>query len=81
MMMVEGVWFLASRSSDVLGSAIYQADPKNGFLWCVIATTVMYAAMVPVILLVPKHVMETADGEPNLALEAGVRAEIAEAGA
>jgi MFS family permease len=81
MMMVEGVWFLASRASDVLGSAIYQADPKNGFLWCVIATTIMYAAMVPVILLVPKHVMDTADGEPNPALEADVRAEVAEAGA
>jgi len=81
MMLVEGVWLLASRASDVLGSAIYQADPKNGFLWCVIATTVMYAAIVPMILLVPKHVMATADGEPNAALEADVRAEIAKAGA
>lgn len=77
MMLVEGVYLLASRLSDVLGSAIYQADPKNGFLWCVIATTVMYAATVPMILLVPKHVMATADGERNLALEADVRAETA----
>ncbi len=79
MMLVEGVYLLASRLSDVLGSAIYQADPKNGFLWCVIATTVMYAATVPMILLVPKHVMATADCERNLALEADMRAETAAA--
>ena len=77
MMMVDGVFILASRGSDVLGSAIYDADPKNGFLWCVIATTVMYAAILPVIFLIPKHVIANADGEPNPALEADVLAEIA----
>lgn len=77
MMMVEGVYIFASRGSDVLGSAIYDADPKNGFLWCVIATTLMYAATVPMILLVPKHVMATADGEANPELERDVLAEIA----
>jgi hypothetical protein len=77
MMMVDGVYVLASRGSDVLGSAIYDADPKNGFLWCVIATTLVYAAILPVIFLIPRHVIANADGEPNPALDADVRAEIA----
>jgi len=77
MMMVDGVFILASRASDVLGSAIYDADPKNGFLICVIATTLMYAATVPVILLIPKNVIANADGEPNPGLDAELRAEIA----
>ena len=78
MMLVEGVYLLASRGSDVLGAAIYQSDPRHGFLWCVIATTLMYAATVPMILLVPRHVMATSDGERNPALEADVLKEIAE---
>ncbi|MGD0143781.1 MAG: MFS transporter [Rhizomicrobium sp.] len=77
MMMVDGVYVLASRGSDVLGSAIYDADPKNGFLWCVIATTLVYAAILPVIFLIPRHVIANADGEPNPALDTDVRAEIA----
>jgi hypothetical protein len=77
MMLVDGVFILASRGSDVLGSAIYDADPAHGFLWCVIATTVMYAATVPVILLIPPHVIANADGEPNPALDADIRAEAA----
>lgn len=76
MMLVDGVFILASRGSDVLGSAIYDADPAHGFLWCVIATTVMYAASLPVILLIPPHVIANADGEPNPALDAQVRVEI-----
>ena len=39
MMMVDGVLVLAQRGGDVLGSKIYDSDPKNGFLYCVIATT------------------------------------------
>ena len=77
MMMVDGVFILAQRGSDVLGSAIFDADPKNGFLWCVVATTLMYAVTVPVILLIPRHVISNADGEPNPELAADVRAEIA----
>jgi len=64
------------RGSDVLGSAIFDANPKNGFFVCVIATTVLYAAIVPLILLAPSHVVATRDGERNPALEADVRAEI-----
>jgi hypothetical protein len=40
---------------------------------------VVYALIVPVILLVPKHVMNTTDGQASPKLEAEVLAEVAEA--
>jgi hypothetical protein len=43
----------------------------------VIATTLVYAAILPVIFLIPRHVIANADGEPNPALDTDVRAEIA----
>jgi hypothetical protein len=44
----------------------------------VIATTIVYALILPVILLVPKELIATADGEPNPQVEAEVLDEIAE---
>ncbi|HEY1448257.1 MAG TPA: MFS transporter [Caulobacteraceae bacterium] len=70
---------LSSRGSDLLGSKIYASDPHLGFVYCVAATTVVYALIVPVILLVPKHVMNTTDGQASPKLEAEVLAEVAEA--
>jgi hypothetical protein len=70
---------LSSRGSDLLGSKIYASDPHLGFVYCVAATTVVYALIVPVILLVPKHVMNTTDGQANPELDAEVLAEVAEA--
>ncbi len=77
MMMMDGVNILAQRGGDLLGSKIYSASPTHGFLYCVIATTLDYALMLPVILLVPKHVMNTRDGEANPVLSAEVAAEVA----
>ena len=79
MMLVDGFYILSLRASDVVGSAIYDADPKNGFLWCVIATVVLYAAILPMIWLIPSHVMANADGEPHAVLEPDVPAEPAAA--
>jgi hypothetical protein len=62
----------------VLGSWIYASSPEHGFLYCVIAITVVYALILPVLLLIPKELLATADGERNPALEARVLAEIAE---
>jgi len=75
MMLVDGFYILSLRASDVVGSAIYDADPKNGFLWCVIVTVVLYAAILPMIWLIPSHVMANADGEPHAVPEADVPAE------
>lgn len=65
MMMVDGVYYLASRGGDVLGTKIYGASKQYGFLYCVIATTVVYALILPVLLMIPKHLISTSDGEEN----------------
>ena len=79
MMMVDGVLALSARGSDVLGTWIYDAGKPHGFLYCVIATTLVYSSILPVILLIPKHIIATADGEDNPAVTKEVLAEIAEA--
>jgi MFS family permease len=63
MMLVDGGLILAMRAGDLVGSAIYNASPEHGFTWCVIATTAVYALILPVLWLVPKGVADTADGQ------------------
>lgn len=70
---------LSSRGSDLLGSKIYASSPAHGFAYCVVATTIVYALIVPVILLVPKEVMRTTDGQADPEHEAQILAEVAEA--
>ncbi len=76
MMMIDGVNQLSSRGSDVLGARIYAGDPAHGFLICVIATTAVYALVLPVLLFIPREIIATADGEPNPAVAAKALAEI-----
>ena len=76
MMLVDGVLALSARAGDLLGSNIYNSSPTHGFMYCVIATTVVYAPILPLILLVPKELIATADGEPNPEVEAAVLNEI-----
>ncbi len=80
MMLVDGVFALSARGGDLLGSKIYNSSPAHGFLYCVIATTIVYALILPLILLVPKELIATADGEANPQVEAEVLDEIAESG-
>jgi hypothetical protein len=77
MMLVDGVFALSSRGGDLLGSGIYNSSPTQGFLYCVIATTAVYALILPLILLVPKELIATADGEPNPKVDAEILQEIA----
>jgi hypothetical protein len=79
MMAVDAVLVVGLRLSDRLGSAIYDADPARGFLYCVIATTFVYTLILPLIALVPKHIVATADGEPMRDLEAEALAPMAAA--
>jgi hypothetical protein len=65
MMMTPACFALASRGGDVVGSWIYGLSPKYGFQYCVIAITVTYALILPVIPFIPKEITATADGEPN----------------
>ena len=62
MMMSATLLSISIRFGDVLGTHLY--DRYGGFTVCVIATTVVYALILPVILLVPQGVIATADGEP-----------------
>lgn len=79
MMMIDGALQLSYRGGDVLGSWLYASSAAYGFLYCVIATTAVYALILPVLLLIPKEVVATADGEPNPQVEAEMLAEIGEA--
>jgi MFS family permease len=81
MMLVDGFFMLSYRAGDLLGSKIYSSSPTHGFLYCVIATTAVYALILPVILLVPKELIATTDGEPNPVVDAEVLDEVAETGA
>ena len=60
-MMSFGLYYIAGRFGDVLGTRLY--DHFGTFTVCVIAITVTYALILPLILLVPKHLIATADGE------------------
>jgi len=78
MMMVDGVFVLSARGGDLLGSEIYASSPVHGFTYCVIATTIVYALILPIISLVPKGLVATADGERNPQVEAEMLEEVRE---
>jgi MFS family permease len=79
MMLVDGVYALSYRGGDILGARIYNSSPAHGFLYCVLATTAVYSLILPVLLLIPKELIATADGELNPVVEAKVLAEVGEA--
>jgi branched-subunit amino acid ABC-type transport system permease component len=58
------IYYLAVRFGDLLGTEIYD---RWGFYTAVWATIVVYALILPVILLVPRRLLATRDGQ---ALEA-----------
>jgi MFS family permease len=59
-MMSTGLYWIASRFGDVLGTNLF--DRFGSFKVCVIAITVVYALILPALLLVPKRLIATADG-------------------
>jgi len=63
LMMSNSVFVIISRFGDVLGTNLY--DHYGSFAVCVIAITVVYALILPVLLLVPKHLIATADGQTS----------------
>ena len=78
MMMVAGMYELSYRGGDIVGARIYESSATNGFLYCVVAGTVTSLLMLPMLFLIPKTLIATADGERNPAVEAEVLAEIKE---
>jgi Major Facilitator Superfamily len=61
LMMSSSLYFVVSRFGDILGTTLY--DHYGGFTVCVIAITVVYALILPALLLVPKSLIATADGQ------------------
>ena len=61
LMLSNSLFFIVSRSGDVLGTTLY--DYYGGFTACVIAITFVYALILPTLLLVPKTLTATADGQ------------------
>jgi hypothetical protein len=61
MMFSVALWEIATRFGDVLGTNLY--DHFGSFTVCVIAITVVYALILPLLLLIPRQLIATADGE------------------
>ncbi|MFI4974381.1 MAG: MFS transporter [Caulobacterales bacterium] len=61
LMMSVGLYEVVTRLGDLLGTNLY--DHFGGFKVCVIAITTVYALILPTLLLIPKRLIATADGE------------------
>ena len=61
LMMTGSLYFVVSRFGDVLGTRLY--DHYGGFTVCVIAITSVYALILPTLLLAPRRLIATADGQ------------------
>ena len=61
LMLSSALYFIAARFGDVLGTILY--DRYGGFGVCMVAITVVYALILPVLLLVPKRLIASRDGE------------------
>lgn len=55
------IYFFAVRFGDLFGTWLY--DRHGGFVTAVVATIIVYALILPVLLLVPKRLIATTDGE------------------
>lgn len=73
MMLVDGMLAISARAGDMLGTKIFDVfgkdsaghtAPEIGFKACVWAIVIVYFLILPLILLVPKRLIQTADGEP-----------------
>ena len=61
LMLSAALYSIVTRFGDVLGTNLY--DHFGGFTVCVVAITIVYALILPLLLLIPKGLIETADGE------------------
>ena len=76
MMLVAGMYELAYRGGDFIGTKIYASSAAHGFAYCVVAGTLTSALMLAVLRLIPKELIATADGERSPQVEAERLAEI-----
>ena len=60
MMMAWSMFSLSGNFGNLLGTNLYEFH--GGFFTCIAATTIVYALILPVLLLVPKKLIATPDG-------------------
>jgi len=58
-MMSNSLYFVVVRFWAVLGTHLY--DRYGGFTVCVVAITAVYTLILPALLVVPRHLIATAD--------------------
>jgi Na+/melibiose symporter-like transporter len=63
LMMSGGLYYISSRFGDVLGTQLY--DHHGGFYLCVVLTTLCYVLILPVLRLIPREYVDSADGETS----------------
>jgi hypothetical protein len=63
LMMSGSLFHVATRFGDVLGTDLY--DYYGSFDVCVIATTLVYVLILPALLLIPRRLIATADGQAH----------------
>jgi hypothetical protein len=61
LMLFTSIYWISTRFGDLLGAWLY--DLHGGFVTAVIATVIVYAMILPILLLVPRRLIDTADGE------------------
>lgn len=61
MMLFTSLYYFSVRFGDLFGAWLY--DRHGGFVTAVWATIIVYALILPVLLLVPKRLIATTDGE------------------
>lgn len=59
LMLANSLYFVVTRFGDLLGTQLY--DDYGGFSICVLSITLVYALILPAILLVPRPLTATAD--------------------
>jgi len=71
MMLVTTMYWMAGRFGDVLGTDLY--DHHGGFLTAVLVSIPINALILPVLLLAPRSLIDTADGEARAETDPAVR--------
>ncbi len=69
LMMSGGLYFVAVRFGDLLGTWLYHR--YDGFSACIIAITVVYLAIIPVLMTVPRRISDHRDEEGRAGASAG----------
>ena len=61
MMLFSALYYFSTRFGDLFGTELY--DHHGGFVTAVIATIIVYALILPILLLVPRRLIDTTDGQ------------------